>query len=553
VALLFALACGGLLILWAGRQTVFLQDEWAFVTTRLGGDADAYLKPHNEHLMLFPVAVFKALFAVAGLGNYWAYRLALTIVHLICVALLFVIVERRRGVALAALVAAPILLLGSSSEVLLFPIDLGFAGSMVGALGAMLALDARSRRGDIVAGLLVAFALASSGLGISIALGVLVELMWGRDRWRRVWVVAAPAALYGAWYLNYNRHPNRQGPLEYTEAPLFAVRVAGAAVAGLLGIPEFETATTRLAHWSPRIGIGLALVGGATLAWLVVVRRRLTARLAGLIVTLGSYWAFIGVSRAYTDAPGASRYIYPGAILILLIAVEATRGLPIGRQVLAALAVAALGATALNVHWLDWNGDQRRKESRIIEADLGALEIERGYVPLDFRPISLPAYPLTAGGYFAAVDALRGSVAVPPGELTSEADRAAADSVLIQGAASRVPHTSAARRFLEAAGDEPANEYGRRAFAAADLRSCKDVRPVQGGPAVDTLTVPPFGLVVAPRGDVPVSVSLRRFADSYATPLPPVTGGPQLLLTPLGRSPTPWQARLTASGPFQVC
>jgi hypothetical protein len=336
------------------------------------------------------VVVFKGLLAVVGLGHYWPYRLAVVIVHLVCVTLLFVVVERRRGALVAALVATPILVLGSSSEVLLFPIDMGFAGSLAAGLGAMLALDARSRRGDVLACVLLVFALASSGLGISIALGVFAELVAGRDRWRRFWIVAVPVALYGIWYLAYNAHPHRQGPLEYAHAPTFAVRTAGAAVAGLLGIPEFETAGTRLAAWPARVGILLAILGVLALAWLLVARGRLTPRLAMLIVTLGSYWAFIGVSRAYTNGPGAPRYIYTGAVLILLIGVEATRGLAIPSAAAAALATLALGSAALNLHWLLWNGDLYRRDSDVVAAELGALTIARDQVPKDFRPILEP-------------------------------------------------------------------------------------------------------------------------------------------------------------------
>ena len=235
-------------------------------------------RPHNEHLLLLPVAVFKALFATVGLGHYWPYRLAVVVVHLVCVALMFVIVDAAAARPCAAVVAAPILLLGSSSEVLLFPIDLGFAGSMAAGLGALLALDARSRRADLVACLLLIVALASSGLGLPILLGVLVEVLWDGDRLRRIWVAVVPASLYGVWYLAYNLHPNRQGPLEYADAPVFALRVAGAAVAGLLGVPEFELAGTRVAAWPGRAsGSSLFLAGVLALVGLVAARRRLSA------------------------------------------------------------------------------------------------------------------------------------------------------------------------------------------------------------------------------------------------------------------------------------
>jgi hypothetical protein len=511
-----------------------MEDEWGLVTTRLDGDPDAYLEPHNEHLLLVPVVIFKALLATVGLDDYWLYRLALALVHLTCVALLFTIVQRRRGPAVAAIASAPILVLGSSSEVLLFPIDVGFAASMAAGLGALLALDGRSRGGDVAACALLVVSLASSGLGVSIALGVLVEVVWDRDRWRRLWVVALPGALYGAWYLAYNLDPNRQGPLEYAEAPEFALRVAGAAVAGLLGIPEYETGGTWARWWATRVGVGLVLAAAAALVWLVIARRALSGRLAMLVVTLGSYWAALGVSRAYTDAPGAPRYIYAGAILVVLIAVEATRRMRIPRAALAGLAVVALVATAWNARWLEWNGDRYREKAGLTEAELGALELMRGDVDPGFKPILRPAYPMVAGGYFAAVDRLDGSVAATGPELVrmSPAERTAADAVLVRGALRRVPDTRATRRFLRASG-----------AAVPPPPACHAARSV-------TLAVPPRWVAIRPQGGS-VTVGVGRFGPGV-TEIAPVAE-PTLLLARRGSSSVPWRLRLAAAQPFRVC
>ena len=61
------------------------------------------------------------------------------------------------------------------------------------------------------------------------------------------------------------------------------------------------------------------------------------------------------------------------------------------RRALVGLAAAAAIATALNLHWLDWNGDRYvALESGLTRAELGALEIARGEVPA-----RLPADPAT--------------------------------------------------------------------------------------------------------------------------------------------------------------
>jgi hypothetical protein len=327
LAPLAALVFAALVIMWAGRGLIFYLDEWAFITGRLGGSVDTYLRPHNEHLMAFPVAAFKALFVTVGIGDYWPYRLAVALGHLVCVALLFAIARRRVGFLLAGVLTAPVLAFGPAWEVLLFPVNLAFVGSTAAGLGMLLALDRRDRRGDLAAAALLLFALASSSVGVALAIGAAVEVLWRRDRWRRVWVVVVPALLYGLWYASYNRHPDRLGPLQPGQAPTFAFRMAANAVASLLGVP--------LGHATLRRSVGPVLDGAAyaalvaalaVLAWALRAKRRLTPRMAMLLTTLGSYWLLTGVARAYTDEPYGSRYIYPAAVLIVLVVAEAARG-----------------------------------------------------------------------------------------------------------------------------------------------------------------------------------------------------------------------------------
>jgi hypothetical protein len=259
----------------------------------------------------------------------------------------------------------------------------------------------------------------------------------------------------------------------------------------------------------------------------------MSARLAMLVVTLGSYWAALGVSRAYTDSPGAPRYIYAGAILVVLIAVEATRELRIPRAALAALAVVALGAAALNGRWLEWNGDRYREKARLTQAELGALELARGEVDPGFEPIVRPAYPMVAGGYFDAVDRLSGTVAASSQELVrmDTAERMAADAVLVRGTLRRLEDTPATRRFLRASG------------APTPPGACRVARGV-------TLAMPPRWVAVVPEGGA-VTVGIRRFGPGFAGIAP--VAEPTLLFAPRGRSILPWRLRLAAARPFRVC
>ena len=87
----------GAFLLRETRGTTFWFDEWQWVLDRRGDDLSAFLAPHNGHLTLVPVALYKLLFATAGLENYTPYRVMVVAAHLGCVALLFAYARRRVG------------------------------------------------------------------------------------------------------------------------------------------------------------------------------------------------------------------------------------------------------------------------------------------------------------------------------------------------------------------------------------------------------------------------------------------------------------------------
>ena len=70
---------------------------------------------------------------------------------------------------------------------ILWPFQVGWLLSLAAGLGALLALDRGDRRGEAAACALVALSLASSGIGVAIAAGVLVDVLWRRPR--AAWIV----------------------------------------------------------------------------------------------------------------------------------------------------------------------------------------------------------------------------------------------------------------------------------------------------------------------------------------------------------------------------
>ena len=90
------------MLLYLGRSTSFYFDEWDWIQGRRAWDLDALLLPHNEHLSLAPVLVFKALFSTVGIDSYVPYRVAGLALHCGVVVLLFAYARRRVGDAARA-------------------------------------------------------------------------------------------------------------------------------------------------------------------------------------------------------------------------------------------------------------------------------------------------------------------------------------------------------------------------------------------------------------------------------------------------------------------
>jgi hypothetical protein len=566
VLLLFA----GAAILGIGHGLIFFSDEWVLMVGRLDGGFDTYLEPHNEHLLAVPIFVFKGLFATVGVDDYSPYRLAVVAVHLVCLALVFMLVRRRHGAWVSLFFSLPLLFLGAAWETLLFPINLGFLASLTGGLGALLLLRRRDAKSSVACSALLLVALASSSLGLSLAFGILAGLLWDRQGWRRTWVALVPLAVYVTWYLAYNVPLNRQGPVDYSPDPEFVFELANAAVAGYLGLPiGIETLGTSGHGTLLAFAKVTTVLGLLALGWAIAVRRRFTPGAAMAVVALGSYWVLLAVSRG-DSATFISRYIYPGVVLIVLLASElAPPGRP-RRGTLTAFAAVAVAAGALNLNWLLHDARDYRREATILRAELSALEIARPEANAQY-PLDPPRTAgLTAGLYFAAIDRLGSSPAADPAELATEPEyaRLAADDVLLQASGvAPAAYQGAIRASADAERQaHPPRIQLRHVTSRVRRRGRCQYLLRRGQETVRAeLALPTSGLVLYtyPPGRRAV-VRLRRFADGFPGPGWHPEGewywlkrryrggwrldGGTYLTAPRGRSSRPWIAQIWADG-----
>src|SRR3954452_10586573 len=85
------------LVLKAGRGLTFYYDEWSFLLRRPGHSVDVFLSPHNEHLVAVPIAMYKIMLKVFGLGSYRPYQWMLMVGVILLGAVVYLYGRPRIG------------------------------------------------------------------------------------------------------------------------------------------------------------------------------------------------------------------------------------------------------------------------------------------------------------------------------------------------------------------------------------------------------------------------------------------------------------------------
>jgi hypothetical protein len=521
-----------------GSGTSFYFDEWNFVLDRIGTDADTFLQPHNEHLSLVPVAIYKVLFATAGLDDYGAYRAVALVLHLACALLLYLFVRPRVGPALAVVFAALLLFLGAGYFDVLWPFQIGYLASLAAGLGALLALERASRGGDVAATLLLVVSVASSGLGIPMLLGAAAYLLCRPDRRSRLWVVAVPAVLYAAWYLGYGKGAiKRQNA---TALPRYAADEVAAAMGAVAGLTI---------EWGRILAVG----GVALVAHRLATARRIAPSLVAVLVAGGAFWLLNGLARAQFGEPGASRYVYPGALFVLLIAAELLRSTRVQPRVVAIVGVLAGAAILSGLGDFQRGGASLREIDRATSAELAAVELAGKRVSPEFQPDTTRMPQVRAGDYLRAIDHYGESPALPANRLASAGpDQAAlADKTLLAALGIQVAAVSGGE-----SGDTTAAAQPRAVTpgARAGRHGCV---ALSGQPGADSLEVvaPPGGLSLRAGAATGAAVFARRFARNYPPePLATIAPGAQSVMRiPSDGSSVPWRIRLSGATVLTAC
>lgn len=528
-----AMLASGVLLVELGSRLSFLLDDWVFIVYRRGFSLDSFMQPDNEHFVAGPVAIWKLLIALFGIGSTLPYKVVSTAMFLLGAWLMFVWIRRRLGAWPALLATVPVLFLGAAFDDFLWFASITFLGSMACGLGMLVALDRRDRKGDLQACVWLLGSLIFSSLWLAFAAGALLDIILRRGErpWRsRIYVVAIPVIVYAAWWLGWGHEAESALSLHnLATTPVFVLNSIAAAIAAVLGLAipvEGITAPNGL-DWGRPLAVPLI----ALAVWRLYRMERIPRSLWVVLTVALAFWILGGLDVKSGRTPDASRYQYPSVALVLMFVAELLRGVPLTRRLLAPALVVIGAAVLANVTFLHEAYNSYHQTSQIERADLGAVEIARDRVEPGFRleeDIADTGYvPIEAGPYLSARDAY-GSPAYSPAEIVAapEVARIPADKVL--AAALGV-------------GLSPATAGGSE---------CRRVTATEAAPA--TLTLPAGGAAL--RSSAPLQLALERFSAGFPVALGELpSGGWQELAIPSDRSRRPWRLRLTGAGTAQVC
>lgn len=532
-----AMAVSAALIIGLSWHTTFFGDTWELLVARRDPSLDTLLKPHNEHLILFPVLISEALVRIFGMGNDHAETFVLVAMLCATAGLLYAYVERRVGSWPALFAAALILFLGPAFEVLLWPFEITFVGPMMFGLAALLALEGDTRRGDLVACACLSLGLGFSDLGVPfIAAGLVAVLVGSRERRvARSYVWLVPAALFLAWYVGWGHEAETHVTVHNILAsPAFVADSIATAVGSLTGLGTEAGLAVDLV-WSRILAVALV---AAVAVWWSRRRPRIDRILWPILAVAAANWVLAAFNDYAGRGPTASRYQYAGAIFVLAILACIFVGTRPNRNWLIAGAVATVLAIGPNVVVLHEASDYYKREAAITRGDTAALEIASRTVEPGFQlnpeiagtPVLVNVF---AGEYLEAV-AEHGSPAYSIAELEAAPPegRRQADIIL----AHALPLST--RTML---GDYAASG-GENCVAAGD----GGAEAVPVGPGKTRVEVAPGG---------EATLSMRRFAtDEFPVALAAVPGESTTVLTvPRDNAPNPWYLHVAAGQTTRVC
>ena len=544
-----AIIVSGLLQLHLTRGSSFWADDWTWIATRRANTVSAFLSPYNGHLSLVPVAIYRLMFAVFGIGSYLPYRIVVIALDLVVGVLVFGYAKSRTGELVAMLLAVSMLFLGPGWQDMLWSFQIPWLIVCVAGITSLILIERRRRAADIAVCALTLVMLSSTGLGLAFTIGIAVDLALVRRRWQALWIPALPLALYVIWALHY--HPTA---VDWSHLPQVPGDIAEAAAAslsiltGLSGVGPFNEVAQSLTYGWP------LLVLMVLLAVRYGRRHRPAARAISLAVILIGFATLVSIVHGALASPLTSRYVYVYCLLAVLLVAEIARGVRPPPTVAVALGAVTLLALASNVGSLRSFGTYFRVSGFTTDGALTALDLDRASVnPNAGARIALFSFVrLTARQYFTAERTL-GTPAYTLAQLRgadASAQVAADSQLLVDGdldlrPASAIEGGTAPPTVIAATG-------GTTARAGGCVRFTPAAALPPAATASFTLRVAP-GTISLSASTAPASVAYRRFAPTTAALGTVAAHRTGAVTIRRDRAPDPWYLEVSSIGPVRAC
>lgn len=382
-----AMVAAAVLALVEGRGMSFTPDEWSWVIASPGMDIKTAFLTSTGHLQLVPRVLYKSILEVDGTNYFW-FRV-LTVLALILMASLFYrYLCRRVGPMVAVVPSVLMLFFGSDALHLIRGNGFTILFSIACGIGALLALERSDRKGDILACALLIMGLATYTDALPFVVGAAVFVVLDRQ-WKRLWVPAIPVLLYGIWkYWLSTAGPDEWGGSLYTEnivkIPVWIFDALSAILSAITGF-GYGLSSTTVSGPDDIIGPALAVLAIAATLW----RLSRGSVPKGFWVTLSMGVTLWSIQCLASDPafPGfrtaeSTRYLFPGAIVVFMIAAELLAGKSWSKPAYGAFVALALFGLASNVHQIFEYSDQYQGESteqrRVVTAESIFLDESNG-------------------------------------------------------------------------------------------------------------------------------------------------------------------------------
>jgi hypothetical protein len=317
--------------------------------------------------------------------------------------------------------------------------------------------------------------------------------------------------------------------------PSYIAESLAAVLSSLAGL-SFDLSAERTEGAVTQWGMVLAVL--ASVALVLRIRRGSVPRFlwVSLAIVL-AFWTLSALASNLFRPPGQIRYLYTGAVGVLLVAAAAASGIRFSRAGVAILFAVSALSLATNLLLLRGGASEfRNAYSAPLRANLAMVELARDQVAPGFDPSAgvraLSVSSPSAAEYLAASDRY-GSLAFSLPELAAQPEpiRQRADQTLAR----------ALGIGLEPSRSRPA------------VRQCEVIRSASPGGAI-AFPLPPGGATLTTRGDAPGELTVGRFASAATVDLGALEPGRSAMLRiPTDSSPTPWRASVTGPSALEAC